>query len=424
MRSSNGRAISPRARTFGTAAVTARQQFAWVWTRESLLRLGLAFVLSTALWLYVTSKQDPTQAYDYPYALTIAMQNVPGDLTVTNNLPSIHVRIQVNRNITPVTQTSFHPFVDLTNLRRGAHDVPVNVGADPGIQVIGVTPSRVRIVLDTQKTNPVAVGLHIFSHPPSGYSVGAYRVDPSTVRVSGPAGAVSQVSKAVVFVSLQGARSDVTGYYPVTLENGQNATISSRLLVTQPSEVHVRVPITPPSTGKTVPVIATVRGQPKAGLGITGLTTSPSTVTVFGSPSQQARLSTVLTMPLSISNLGLGTLNKTVKIQLPTGLYANTYFVTIHAQIQSITGSSSVGVPALPLNLPPGLAARVEPADVLVTVLGSSKALNGAAQVTAAIDLLGLGAGTYRLQPRVSLPAGLQLDRVYPSSVTVTLAQK
>jgi YbbR domain-containing protein len=388
------------------------------------LRLGLAFVLSTALWLYVTSKQDPTQAYDYPYALTIAVQNVPGDLTVTNNLPVIHVRIQANRNTTPVTQTSFHPFVDLTSLRRGAHDVPVNVVADPGIQVIGVTPPRVRIVLDTQKTNPVAVGLHIFSRPPSGYSVGAYRVDPSTVRVSGPAGAVSQVSKAVVFVSLQGARSDVSGYYPVTLENSQNATISSRLLKAQPSEVHVKVPITPPSTGKTVPVIATVRGQPKAGLGITGLTTSPSTVTIFGAPSQQSRLSSVLTAPLSISNRGLGTLNKTVKIELPSGLYANIYFVTIHAQIQPIAGSSSVRVPALPLNLPPGLAARVEPADVLVTVLGSSKALNSAATLTVAVDLSGLGPGTYRLQPRVNLPKGLQLDRSYPSTVKVTLAPK
>jgi YbbR domain-containing protein len=395
-----------------------------VWTRESLLRLGLAFVLSTALWLYVTSKQDPTQAYDYPYALTIAVQNVPGDLTVTNNLPVVHVRIQANRNTTPVTQTSFHPFVDLTNLRRGAHAVPVNVVADPGIQVISVTPSRVQVVLDTQKTNPVAVGLHIFNHPPSGYSTGTYRVDPSTVRVSGPAGAVSQVSKAVVFVSLQGARSDVTGYYPVTLENSQNATISSRLLIAQPSEVHVRVPITPPSTGKTIPVIATVRGQPKAGFGITELTTSPSTVTVFGSPSQQAHLSSVLTAPLLISKRGSGTLSKTVRIQLPNGLYANTYFVTIDAQIQPITGSSSIRTPVLPLNLPPGLAARVVPSDLLVTVLGSAKALKGAANLTATIDLFGLRAGTYQLQPRVNLPAGLQLDNLYPSTLTVTLAPR
>src|SRR5918912_1619464 len=105
-------AARPRSRTFGTAAV-ARRQFAWIWSRESLLRLALSFVLATALWLYVTSREDPTLAWDFLPPLSVNVENPNPHLTVTNVLPQVHVRIRANRNLPP-SQASFFAFVDLT----------------------------------------------------------------------------------------------------------------------------------------------------------------------------------------------------------------------------------------------------------------------------------------------------------------------
>ena len=80
------RTALPAARTLGAAIQTARQQLAWVWTRESLLRLLLSFVLAIALWLYVTGKQNPSQIQDYAVPLQISTAGLSSNLAVSQVL--------------------------------------------------------------------------------------------------------------------------------------------------------------------------------------------------------------------------------------------------------------------------------------------------------------------------------------------------
>lgn len=421
-RASNGRAITPRSGSFGTAAGTARQQFAWLWSRESLLRLGLAFVLATALWLYVTNKQDPTQAWDFPAPLTVNPENVPQGLIVSNNLPQVHVRVQANRNTTPVTQTSFHTFVDLNGYRRGLHEVNIAVAPDPGIQVLQISPSSIPVFLDLAKQQTVPVRAHYFGRPPAGYTAGEIIASPDTVEVSGPAAAVSQVTQVLVYIDLTGARTPIGGVYPLSPANSRGVSVPAHNLTVQPAQVHITVPVSSPSTYRTLPVIAAPTGQPRAGLGVLNVSASPSNITVYGSPGQLSSVSSLLTAAISVAHRGAGTFRQSVKILLPRGLRANAYSVTVKVQIGPVASSNAADLGVVPLNLSSGLAVQVRPSRVLVTAAGPPDIFRTAVtRSRPVVDLAGLAAGTYQLQPMITLPGALKLVGLFPSQVTVVL---
>ncbi|HEX8917776.1 MAG TPA: CdaR family protein [Chloroflexota bacterium] len=416
------RSSFPRSRTFGTAAVTARNRFAWLWTRESLLRLILSFVLSVALWLYVTDKQNPTQAWDFALPISVTAENVPPGLVVTNNLEQIHVRVQADRNNVQVSLGSFHPFVDMQGAKRGLHVVPVHVAADPGIQVLSVTPSTIQVALDQNMQQHVPIAPEILNKPPSGYTLGTISVSPNTVIISGPQTAVSQVTKAVIPLSLGGVTASITGYYKPYLVDAAGATVSPVQLGMQPPLVHVTAHITQLSSFKTLPVIVALSGQPRAGFGVSGVTVSPSSITAYGSPAHLSGVTSVLTGRVSVSRRGQGTFVRRVKLRLPTGIGANTTLVTVRTQIKSVEGSSSVEAAVVPINIPPGLVLHTNLSRVLVTVVGPSNALSSAAlHMRATLNLASLSAGTYSLRPVVSVPKGLVVENVYPQQVTVTL---
>src|ERR1700737_104719 len=100
-----------RSRAIGSTAKTASRQFDWLWSRDSVLRLGLALVLAVVLWLYVTSKENPT-VIDYNQGLPVAIAQIGDQYTVTNSLGSVHVRLRVGSGSQIITTANFHAYVD------------------------------------------------------------------------------------------------------------------------------------------------------------------------------------------------------------------------------------------------------------------------------------------------------------------------
>jgi YbbR domain-containing protein len=421
-KSNHTRSGLPRTRTFGTAAVTARNRFSWLWSRESLLRLILSFVLAVALWLYVTDKQNPSQAWDYPVPLNVTSENVPHGLVVTNGLKTVQLRLEADRNAVAVSQASFHPFVDLQGLKRGLHRVQVHVATDPGITVLSTTPASIPVSLDRMINAHVPISVQITDKLPTGYTLGTVTVKPNTLDVSGPQATVSQVTKAIVPLYVGGATSTISGPYKPFPVDASGASVPPNQLRLSPAQVQVTAPISSLSSYKTLPVIVALRGQPRAGFGVSGVTVNPSSVTAYGSPAHLKGVSSVLTAPVTVSNRKQGTFTQRVRIRLPRGLGANTDIVTVRTQVRPVAGSSSIEAAVVPENVTKGLLLHTNPDQVLVTVVGPSNSLgNAARQIRAILNLATLGAGTYSLHPQVTAPKGLKVENVYPQRVTVTL---
>jgi YbbR domain-containing protein len=268
----------------------------------------------------------------------------------------------------------------------------------------------------------VPVRWHLFSPPPSGYAAGSITVDPSTVLVSGPKADVSQVTQVLVYIDLSGIRSSVQGVYPAFPVDSRGTTVASHLVSVSPTQVRVTVPISSPSRYRTLPIVPAVTGQPKGGLGVVSMVTSPSNVTVYGAPPQLSHAGSLLTAPISIAGRGAGTFKQTAKLRAPRGVQLSTYRATVTVTIGAVNSSTSTEVQLVALNSPPGLLVQLRPSRVLVTAVGSPRALQTTAgQIQAVLNLAGFGAGTYKLQPSLRLPAGLNLVSAYPSQITVVL---
>jgi YbbR domain-containing protein len=352
----------------------------------------------------------------------VNVENPNPHLTVTNVLPQVHVRIRANRNLPP-SQASFFAFVDLTRFHRGLHTVRVQVSADPGIQVLKVTPSHVRVMLDTQTERTVPVRAHISSKPQPGFIIGgAIQLNPSTVRVSGPDAMVSQVTQAAVYVDLTGARTSVTGTYRPALVNGQNTTMTNRLVTMDPPVVHLTLPIIPLSGFKTLPIVPSIRGVPRAGFGIVGASVSPVEATVYGSPNSLRGLSSISTSPVWVAKRTGGRLRQVATLQLPRGVRSSVSRVWVSVQIGAVGVTQSVQIPLKVASVAKGLRATPHPTAVTVSLFGQPAQLQRArAGLRALLDLGSLRAGGHQVQPRIQVPAGVQVEAVYPSRVTVTL---
>lgn len=423
-RGHTGRPALPRMRTYGGAA-SATGQLSWLLTREALLRLILSMVLAIALWTYVSAKQDPTIAWDYPQALPVSTQGLSPGLTVANNLGAVHLRIRVDNRNTPVSTSSFHPYVSVTGMRAGLHsNVPIQVVTDPGIRVVKVSPSRVSVAIETLQTRHVAVRWRVIGAPPAGYSAGHVNIDPSTVTVSGPSSTVNQIADATIYLNLSQARYSIDGFYNPSPETSQGETVAGANRITvNPPQVHVTVPVQAINGYKSLPILPDLRGQPRAGYGVADITTQPSEVTAYGAPRALNGLDTMKTLPISVSGRREGKLVRRVRLAVPAGVSSRTRWVTVTIQLGPMSASSSIQVGVTPQNLAPGLAVRTRPGSVLVTVVGPASAVRrAAAQMKADVNLNGYGAGTYQLTPVVSAPGGIKIEGVYPATVSVAVS--
>jgi YbbR domain-containing protein len=419
------RTTYPRTRTFGNAAATATQRFSWLWSAESLWRLLLSAILATALWLYVTNKQQPG-FIDFGPAIPITTANLGQGLTVTNSLGTLKVRYRPSDPNQYVAPGAFHASVDLIGKRPGDYvGLKVTVVGGPGIQVLRFTPDLVSVAIERKLTKSVPLSVKFFGNrqPPSGYQAGNVNISPNVVTVTGPKSLVSQVSQAYINLDLSTAQTTIVGPYVYQVADAQGVAIQGQgQLTLNPKAVQVTVPIHAVSSFKTLPLLVPIHGSPKPGYGVVNITVSPSSITAKGSPSVLSRLTSISTLPVSVSHRGQGSFRTKVKVNLPNQIASATKTATVVVQLGAVESSSSIQVGVTPVNVPTFVSARTAPALVLVTLIGPSSGLKHAARsITATVNVGGFAAGTYRVAPQVTVPPGFKVGNIYPQLVTVTL---
>lgn len=417
-----GRLVPGNGGPLSSATTSAGRQFAWLVGRESVLRLGLSFVLATALWLYVSDKQNPGYI-DFAQPLPIS-PNLPIGYTVTNNLPQVHIRYTTDNPSLGVTTTSFQASVNLSGGGAGTHvHVPVQVIADTGITTAKVSPAFVTVVVEQTLIKRIPVVAHYLELPGSNYNAGTAQVTPSTVTISGPRSLVSQVTQAAVDLNLAGQRSSVLELSkPLAADSQGDPVPGSSHLSLNPTEVQVGVPIHELASFKTVPLLVPIRGYPRTGVGVSSITVQPPVITAKGLPGLLARLSTISTQPISVTRHGAGQLVSHVRIGLPQGVSSSTAEVQVTIGFKPVDASSSTELAVTPFHVGPGLVAHIRPGKVLVTVLGPSVQLTNAAHgLSAVVDLTNFSAGIYTVTPRVAAHRGLVVGEVFPAQVQVTI---
>ena len=210
----------------------------WILDNPGLKLLSLA--LSIFLWTVVLGEQKVEVSVNLPFELP-----VPSGMMVVNDAPeTLEVSLRGPRTL---VKSVVPREVSLRRLdavlEEGENLIPIQreiARAPRGIEVVDVTPHRLRVVLDRLLDRDVEVVPRIEGTPAEGYVVRQVSVVPSRVLLVGPSSDLGRQSRIRTMpVSVQGQAGTVTARVPLE-SPGRQVRIREDVSVTVTVEIAPR----------------------------------------------------------------------------------------------------------------------------------------------------------------------------------------
>jgi YbbR domain-containing protein len=151
--------------------------------------------------------------------------------------------------------------------------------------------------------------------------LGALRVEPETIEVSGPSSLVSQVKEAALIVALDKLGTPMGGNLTIAgdvIAYDASGNVIEGVLLSPRSAVAI-LPILDAATLKTVPVTPSITGHPMGGYAVASSSCTPAIVMVTGTSDVLSQIQTISTTAVDVSG-GSGILTKQVELILPPGV--------------------------------------------------------------------------------------------------------
>lgn len=164
---------------------------------NTLLKL-LSLVIAILMWYGVA--HEPVS--EISVSVPIEFSEPPKKLDYTSDsIPQAQVRLRgPARLLRDLEQESVHVVINLRGAVPGEHTYDItaaDVQVPQNVDVLQVTPSRLRLDFDTPETRQVPVQPHIVGTLPPGYGIKSLTAIPSMVTISGPSRHVDAVDSAL-----------------------------------------------------------------------------------------------------------------------------------------------------------------------------------------------------------------------------------
>ncbi|HTY42853.1 MAG TPA: CdaR family protein [Thermoanaerobaculia bacterium] len=175
----------------------------------------LALAIAAATW-YVLTGQRRERISERNYRVPLAIVNVPRGTMIVSPLPDA-VDVRVRGAFTPMRAldpAKLEAVVDLADASPGEKRYPLGPGdinVPEGIEVIALTPSEVRLVLDAVAERILPISASLSGEPLAGASVEEVSVEPKNARILGPAKTLARLSSLPTQpVSIEGRDASFT----------------------------------------------------------------------------------------------------------------------------------------------------------------------------------------------------------------------
>jgi YbbR domain-containing protein len=181
------------------------------------------------------------------------------------------------------------------------------------------------------------------------------------------------------------------------------------------------------SATRQLPVIPAIEGVPVAGFVVGKPVSNPATVEVIGPESVVTRATEALTEPISVAGARQD-ITETVNVgfqdpalRLKTPRQATVTVPILPGPVERTLQDQPVHL----RNVDPNLIARAVPSAISIILRGSKEGLarTRVENITAYVDLAGLGAGDYSLGVQVGASSDAGVARIIPATVQVTLSR-
>jgi YbbR domain-containing protein len=242
------------------------------------------------------------------------------------------------------------------------------------------------------------------------------------VRVRGASGALARVSAGdiVAVLDLHGARSG-RRLFQLTPEQVR-APFGVEVVQVAPATIALEFEN---SSSRRVPIVPSVEGDPAPGFIVGPIATDPSEAEITGPETAVAATTEALTEAVSVAgardtvtqSVTVGVLNPALRVRHPR---------LAKVEVQIVPGPRERVLHDQPVHLRgirASLSARAVPAIVDVLLRGTRESVSNVSveDVTAFVDLSGLGVGDYTLPVRVETPPAAGAVRMEPATVQVQI---
>lgn len=383
----------------------------------------LAVALSSALYMFISTEQNPPRTGVFPIRVPVRAVNQAPDVEVLGPLETVLLRITAPSDLWDnLSDRSFRAIVDVSDEKEGEATLPVQVEANDGrVRILDVIPREVAVQFDAAKSASVPVKVNVVRAPPLGYSYEEPKYTLNRVTVHGPERLVNLVDAAVADIDLSDARTNVRQSYRLTARTLRGNDITGVRI--DPGDLTAEVAITRHIDYVSLVVVPEVRGSPANGYWVSKLRVDPTVVAVVGPQDVLAALTTVRTVPVDVANL-TGTVTRTVGLDVPNGVsLVNRSTVQVEVTVQPVAGTAMFQVAPRLVGVPPGFTAQVSAPSIEVVLRGEGPALQDATldKIGVTLTVTSRTAGTVSIEPQVTAPPGTQVVRIAPARVPVTL---
>jgi YbbR domain-containing protein len=387
--------------------------------------LLLAIVLAVLVWVVAERQANPSfeQTFDDPISITL--QNLPAGMT-TYEASTDEVKVTVRtpdsvwNTINPEQVTAV---IDLSGQLPGTLDLPVKVSVpNRAAPVVKIEPAFVRLKMEPLADAQLPVSVAVSGEPALGFASRPIETTPATVTVRGPASFVRMIAVASGQLSIQDARSTVTRTIPLSARDRDGQSVPYVSL--NPSSTIAVVALQPLGGFRDLAVKIDLRGNVAPGYLTTNVSVNPQVVTVFGSSTAlEALPGFISTEPVSVTD-ATSDISSRVRLVLPPGVsYLGDPTVQVDVNIKAIESSLTTFAPLTPQGLSPDLSARFSPEILDVILSGPIASLNALqpTDVQVFANLFNLTEGTFQITPTVSVPSGINVVSILPSTVQVII---
>lgn len=157
-----------------------------------------SLIIAILMWYGVA--RDPVS--EVSLRVPVEFSRPPKGLDYTSDVPPMaQIRLRgPARVLRELPQESVHAVIDLQKAAPGEHTYDLTtdqIQVPHDIEVVQVTPTRLRMAFDKRATRQVAVKPRVVGTLPPGYRIESVTADPAVLTITGPARHVNAVDSAV-----------------------------------------------------------------------------------------------------------------------------------------------------------------------------------------------------------------------------------
>lgn len=407
------------------------------WLSQNNVAKIIALIFSIILWAMVHIDSGtpvaPTTVVNSKVINNVKIQvtGFDSEKYVLYDLEPDNVTMEVKGKRTDLT-TNFSEYrvkLDLKNIGPGTTTLPLEPELPPGVQLISMSPSIMKVTIEAKETIEMPVTIVTKGTPAEGMQLGSpVLTGEDTVNVTLPQSEAKEILKVQGTVDVTDLTETLKGKaVKLTAYDKHGQEMKNAEIV--PGTVDVDVPIN--KLYKNVPLDVKHTGSLPSGYVLSEITTDVEGVAVYGT---KEALDGVNSYPVTIDFgqfIGTKETKYTVNLTPPSGLETiEPSSAQVTVKIEPAASRTIDNISVTLLNLSDSLEAKfINAADqrVSLTVLGAQNQLAriGPEDIIVTADLSGLEPGTHTVPLAIKLPDYVEpAEPGYSHSIQVELTER